>query len=71
MEGLASFLIRFTPFWAIPLMMISVELGRRFLQREARRPAYFLFFIAIFCIVLTAYYIYAGGPDKAVEFLRN
>jgi hypothetical protein len=71
MESLIIFLVRFTPFWAIPGFMISVELGRRLRAREANRGAAILFFLALFCIVATAYYIYAGGPDRAVEMFKS
>jgi hypothetical protein len=71
MEDFLIFLIRFIPFWAIPVMMISIELARRFRTKDASKQAFFSIAIALLCLLATAFYFYAGGPDRAVELYKN
>ncbi len=61
------FLIRHTPFWAIPMFVVSIEF--EYLNWLRKKKFYFrmcvlLGFISAGFIV---YYYWAGGPERAVR----
>lgn len=63
----AYFLVRFTPFWAIPIMMIGGEFAYLFWIRKKKKLM--LMCLAFFTIsfVMSAFYFIAGGPEKSVR----
>jgi len=65
------FIIRYIPFWAIPLLMISLQFSYTYWLKNIKRITY-LFVgsggFAFFCIV---YYYWAGGPVLAVSKLQH
>jgi len=60
------FLLRYIPFWTIPIAMIAGEFGYIYWLKSYQRLAYLLFFVTIICISLNGFYFWAGGPDKVV-----
>lgn len=65
------FLIRHTPFWAGPLLVISLEFAYIFWLRKKKINVRICLTITLLCLVAICYYYWAGGPEKAVrEFLR-
>ena len=65
------FLVRYIPFWAIPLLIIVGEVAYIYWLREAKRVCYGLLTICLFCIMAVGYYYWAGGPDRSVWLLQQ
>ncbi len=61
------FLIRHTPFWAIPMIILGAEFGYLFWLRKKKRSAMMCLFIAMIGFMATTYYVWAGGPERAVK----
>jgi hypothetical protein len=65
------FLIRHTPFWAIPMLVVSIEFA--YLNWLKKKKMYSqvcgLFGAVALCFIV--YYYWAGGPERAVrKFMR-
>jgi dolichyl-phosphate-mannose--protein O-mannosyl transferase len=65
--GFLILLIHFTPFWALPVMFISLQMGVIYKKRSKK----FLFKMAVNSFILATlfltFYIYYGGPSGAVQ----
>jgi hypothetical protein len=61
------FMIRHTPFWAIPLIIIAGEFAYIFWLRKKKKSARACLIIMILPMLALSWYYYAGGPDKAVR----
>jgi len=69
-QGLFVFSLKHTPFWAIPLSIISFQFARIFFAKQMKKIAWFfvlLIFISFSCLSL---YLWAGGPEKIVELVK-
>jgi hypothetical protein len=65
------FLIRHTPFWAVPVMVLAGEFGYVFWLKKKKRQTYVcLVFFAISFFTVCFYY-WAGGPEKSVRVIKN
>lgn len=65
------FILKYTPFWAIPLMMICGEFGYVYWLKSIKDVAKTFFTIAVICFFFLVYYIWAGGPDRVVEATQS
>ena len=65
------FLVRYTPFWSIPLFFISLEYFREYLVRGLLGVALGFLSITIFTAVSFLLYFYYGTPDKAIDGLND
>jgi hypothetical protein len=65
------FLIRHTPFWAIPVLVLSGEFGYLFWLRKKKRAAVFCLMLALISTSVTSFYFWAGGPEKSVNVLKK
>jgi hypothetical protein len=65
------FLARHTPFWAIPMFVLSAEFGYVFWLRKKKKGAIFCLFLALIGAGATGFYYWAGGPEKSVKFLKK
>ena len=63
------FLARYTPFWSIPIFMISAEFTYLFWVRKKKKTTLFCLFLAIFTLICTIAYYFIGGPEKSVQAL--
>jgi hypothetical protein len=61
------FLIRHTPFWAIPLLIVAAEFGYIFWLRKKKTNVKICILFMLISTVFLGWYYYAGGPDKAVR----
>lgn len=60
-----NFFVSLTPFWAVPAMVISAQMGWTFKKRSkksALKMAIITFTIATLCLV---FFIWSGSPKKA------
>lgn len=66
-----AFIIKYTPFWAIPCSMISVTYGYIYWLKSYKHIAYFFLFVGFISFIFSVFYYWAGGPEKAVQFFMN
>jgi len=65
------FLVRHTPFWAIPLIIIGGEFAYLFwLKRKKASVSICLSFVLI-GLLATGFYVWAGGPEKSVKVIKK
>jgi len=69
------FFIRHTPFWAVPLLYISLQFGYIYWVKEYRRAAFSFLLIAPVAVISLTLYYWLGGPDlivlKTQQFIDN
>lgn len=65
------FLLRHTPFWAIPVLILGLEFAYLFWLRKKVRAAFFCLIIASIGLSAVSFYFWAGGPDKSVAFVKK
>ena len=65
------FLVRYTPFWSIPLFLLGAEFFYLFWVRKKKKPMTFCLMISVFSLVCTVAYYIAGGPEKSVDKFMN
>jgi hypothetical protein len=65
-EGL-YFIIRYTPFWAVPAMVITGEYAYIFWLRNKKWPSRVAGIISGVSLSFIIFYYWAGGPEKSVK----
>ncbi len=69
------FLLRYTPFWTVPLIMICGQFGCLYWVKEVKWASYMFFVAGSASFVCLIFYVFQGSPDKAAgafdSFLRN
>lgn len=65
------FLARHIPFWSIPLFLIGLEFGYVFWLRKKKKTAMVGVLISLIGLSATIFYIWVGGPEKSVKYVRN
>ena len=65
------FLVRYTPFWSIPLLLGSLEFAYIFWLRKKKKFIAGCLIIAFISFLVTVYYYWAGGPEKSVKYLAK
>ena len=60
------FTLKYIPFWAIPMGLMSANFGYLYWLKDFREMAYVWAFIACFCLLSTGAYFFIGGPDHIV-----
>ncbi len=61
------FMIRHTPFWAVPVLIVSGEFAYLFWLRKKKTNVKICILFMIVSLVAMGWYYKAGGPDKAVR----
>jgi hypothetical protein len=65
------FITRHTPFWAIPIFVMSGEFGYLFWLKKKKKAAMFCMILAFLSLAATSFYYWAGGPEKSVNILKK
>lgn len=61
------FLVRYTPFWSIPMIMIALEFTYLYWIRKKKKKMFGFLVFVILGLVSTVFYYIAGGPEKSVR----
>jgi len=61
------FIIKYIPFWAVPMCFILFPTAYIFWTKDSRAVSAILFMSGMSCVALIAFWVWAGGPDKAVQ----
>jgi hypothetical protein len=65
------FMLRYVPFWAVPLALISGEFAYIFWLKSMKRISSFFVVIFVFSVIFIGYYYYAGSPENSARiFLK-
>lgn len=65
------FLIRYTPFWAVPVLAISLEFAYLAFKKKKKKAMLFCLGLALFSLLLNAFYFWVGGPERAAKYLGD
>lgn len=65
------FMIRHTPFWAVPMVMICAQFARTYWTREFRRTGASFALASFISLLFIVFYFGAGGPEKAPVKLQE
>ncbi len=65
------FLIRYTPFWSIPVFIISAEFTYLLWLRKKKKWVLMFSIFAILSFICTVFYYINGGPEKSVQKMMN
>ena len=65
------FLLRYTPFWSVPTFIIGGQFAYVFWLKGYRKISASIGLIVLISLLVTLFYIWAGGPDNAPKiFLK-
>lgn len=65
------FLLKFIPFWAVPLGLTSAHFAYLYWLKDYKEIAYVWGISTLFCLTFVVLYFVIGGPDHIVEvFIR-
>jgi hypothetical protein len=65
------FIVRHTPWWAVPLIIMGGEFAYFFWLKKKRKTAYGFVMMALIGFLSISFYMWAGGPNKAVKILKK
>ena len=65
------FIIRHTPFWATPMLILGAEFGYLFWLKRKKRTAFMCLMLALIGTSFNAFYFWAGGPEKSVQYIKK
>lgn len=65
------FLVRHTPFWAVPLVVLSAEFGYMYWLRKKKKAAILCLMLALIGTATCGFYFWQGGPEKSVKFIKK
>jgi uncharacterized membrane protein len=63
------FLVRYTPFWSIPMLIIGAEFTYISWIRKKKKWFAFAMGNTIFALFMSIFYYWVGGPENAVKFI--
>lgn len=69
--AIAIFILRYTPFWSIPLFIIFAELAYIYCRKGKIKLVILFTLSSLFFILCTILYYFGGGPEKATKTLIN
>jgi len=62
-----NFLIALTPFWTIPVIVISLQMGWTFKKRSKKNSLKLAIFAFIFATICLMFFVWSGSPNAAVR----
>lgn len=61
------FAIKYTPFWAVPSLMICGFYGYMYWLKSFKYAAYTLMTFGVISFITIIFYIFTGGPKGSVQ----
>lgn len=65
------FLVRHTPWWAVPLIVMGLEFAYFSWLKKKKKTAYAFLTIALIGFISIGFYIWQGGPQNSVKFFKK
>lgn len=63
------FLVKYIPFWAIPIGVLCVPFGYVYWIKDVRKISFLFVALGSLCGIFTLYWILTGGPNRSVKFI--
>ena len=63
----ALFILKYIPFWAVPMGLMSGHFAYLYWLKDYREIAYVWGAVTLFCLTSVALYFIIGGPDQIVQ----
>jgi hypothetical protein len=63
-------LIHYLPFWAVPILLLSIEFALIYHLKGLRFPMLLCSLMGTVCFVLLVIYFMSGSPDEATRLLQ-
>ncbi|MCK5073944.1 MAG: hypothetical protein KAQ98_10995 [Bacteriovoracaceae bacterium] len=63
------FFLRYIPFWAVPLLIVSAEFAYIYWLKSHVKISIVFSFLAIICLISIGYYFWAGTPERAARLI--
>jgi len=68
---LFNLFVKYIPFWSIPLMIISMQMGWTFKKRGKRGLYKFAIVSFVFSLSSLSYFFYKGTPKRSIEGVES
>lgn len=65
------FILKYIPFWAVPLGLMSAHFAYLYWLKDYREVAYVWGGILLFCLTSVIIYLLMGGPDQIGLFITH
>ncbi len=65
------FIVRHTPWWAVPFIIMGGEFAYFFWLKKKKKTAYGFVIMALIGFMFISFYMWAGGPNKSVKILKK
>jgi hypothetical protein len=67
---LLYFIVKYTPFWSIPMIIISVSTCYLLWIKDVRKLIPVFVVAGAVSFIFLVFWIWAGGPDRSVQELQ-
>ena len=67
----AYFLVRYIPFWAVPMLMISCQFAYIYWLKSLKKIAAVFITFGFICFSLIVFYFYHGGGERVVYYVQG
>lgn len=71
MVNVLSFLAKYLPFWALPLIWITVEVGKYYYNQRDRMRTFLALSIVFFCVISLILWVVFGGYSNGSAWVRS
>ena len=71
MEDPIYFIVRYIPFWAVPLLLIAAQFAYIYWLKEVKLIALGFIAVCVVCVISLIYYLFAGSPHDAAGLIRD
>lgn len=61
------FILKYIPFWAVPMGLMSANFAYLYWLKDYREFAYVWLALTLFCLTSVGVYFVIGGPDRIVQ----
>ncbi len=65
------FVLKYTPWWAIPIMVMSLQFAYLYWLKDYKPVSVLLGFLAAFCLIMLIFYILMGGPNINQNIMQS
>lgn len=65
------FILKYTPWWAIPIMVMSLQFAYLYWLKDYRLVSVLLMGLAFICLFVLVFYFLLGGPLINQTLLKN
>ena len=65
------FIVKYTPFWAVPLGLINANFAYLFWLKDFKGLAKICSSITLFCLTFVIVYLLLGGPNQSTKTLTH